>query len=253
MELSLSLSLSLPYCPAFGDPGNHGTARSLGTTMSHNFGTGYKGHRSWAKQPCATSFEPEKARQNKFHNVGHGVVYSKPLALEDNGFGTINQSVNSALKKEAYKIPDKRGVAAEFDKRDQKRPQKKFIATTTNTSNFPNFLEEAFKVTSLSENQFRPLFERLDVDGSGFIDLSETTALLTEVLGEIPPQRTIDRFMKFFDANADGKVSWEEFSAGLARVKELSMQDVSTGSGRMVQVHCSNLVTYHLQNPHTHT
>jgi len=203
--------------------------------MSHNFGTGYKGHRSWATQPCSTSFEPEKARLAKFRNVGHGVVYDKALPLEDNGFGTINQSVNAALRKDCYKKPDKRGVAAEFDKRDQKRPQKKFIATTINTCNFPNFLDEAFKVTSLSADDIRPLFERMDADGSGFIDLKEVKNLLTEVMGEIPPQRLIDRFMKFFDANADGRVSWTEFSEGLAKVKELAMQDVNTGSGRMVQ------------------
>jgi len=202
--------------------------------MSHNHGTGYKGHRSWAKQPCSTSFEPEKARLEKFRNVGHGVVYSKPAAMDATGFGTINQSTNSALRKDCYKIPDRRGVAAEFDKRDNKRPQKKFIATSTNTSNFPNFLEEAFKVTSLSEDAIQPLFERLDVDNSGFIDIGEVKALLTEVMGEIPPQRIIERFMKFFDANADGLVSWNEFTSGLTRVKELAMQDVSTGSGRMV-------------------
>jgi hypothetical protein len=203
--------------------------------MSHNFGTGYKGHRSWASQPCATSFEPEKSKMGKFRNVGHGVVYSKPMALEDNGFGTINQATNSVLRKECYKKPDRRGVAAEFDKRDNKRAQKKFIATTTNTSNFPNFLEEAFKVTSLSEEDIRPLFDRLDADSSGYIDLGETTALLTEVMGEVPSQRVIDRFMKFFDTNSDGRVSWHEFSTGLSKVKELAMQDVSTGSGRMVQ------------------
>jgi hypothetical protein len=209
--------------------------------MSHNLGTGYKGHRSFASQPCATSFESEKSKNTKFQNVGHGVVYSKPLPLEDNGFGTIAQATNSALKKECYKKPDRRGVAAEFDKRDNKRPQKKFIASTINTSCFPNFLEEAFKVTSLSEDDIRPLFLRLDTDGSGYIDLQETTNLLTEVMGEAPSQRVVDRFMKFFDSNSDGMVSWDEFSAGLARVKELAVQDVSTGSGRMVKVHFTPL------------
>lgn len=64
-------------------------------------------------------------------------------------------------------------------------------------------------------NDYRAAFERLDSDGSGYIESSEIRHLFDDVYGGKAPQVEIDAFMQFFDQNNDGKVSWEEFEKGL--------------------------------------
>ena len=64
-------------------------------------------------------------------------------------------------------------------------------------------------------SQYKEAFDRLDKNRSGYIEASEIAALLADVYDGAPPKFEIEQFIKYFDANNDGKVSWEEFKLGL--------------------------------------
>lgn len=70
----------------------------------------------------------------------------------------------------------------------------------------------------LSLQDYKDAFDRVDTDGSGYIELSEIQNLFKEAYGgeDDIPAYEIRAFLEFFDTNEDGKVSWEEFEQGLA-------------------------------------
>jgi len=72
---------------------------------------------------------------------------------------------------------------------------------------------------------YREAFDRLDKDKSGYIDTNEIEALLTDVYDGAVPGFEIDAFMKFFDSNHDGRISWEEFEKGLGNLTEKEAKD----------------------------
>ena len=68
----------------------------------------------------------------------------------------------------------------------------------------------------VSIEDYKEAFDRLDVDQSGYIDSSEIQTLFEQVYGDgKAPNFEIDAFMKYFDSNNDGKISWDEFEHGL--------------------------------------
>jgi EF-hand domain pair/Protein of unknown function (DUF760) len=64
-------------------------------------------------------------------------------------------------------------------------------------------------------NEYKDAFERLDTDKSGYIESSEVAKLLDDVYDGKAPEFEVQTFMKFFDQNNDGKISWDEFERGL--------------------------------------
>ena len=66
-----------------------------------------------------------------------------------------------------------------------------------------------------SLDDYKAAFEKLDSDGSGYIETSEIQALFDDVYGEKAPSFETEAFLEFFDQNKDGKISWEEFEQGL--------------------------------------
>jgi EF-hand domain pair/Protein of unknown function (DUF760) len=62
---------------------------------------------------------------------------------------------------------------------------------------------------------YKDAFERLDTDNSGYIESSEVAKLLDDVYDGKAPEFEIQTFIKFFDKNNDGKISWDEFERGL--------------------------------------
>lgn len=65
---------------------------------------------------------------------------------------------------------------------------------------------------------YRTAFGRLDTDRSGYIESKEVEALLSDVYdGEIPKYE-VEAFLRFFDSNKDGRISWDEFEKGLGAV-----------------------------------
>ena len=68
---------------------------------------------------------------------------------------------------------------------------------------------------------YKDAFERVDSDGSGYIEANEVEDLFSEVNDGKPPEKfEIDAFVKFFDENKDGRISWEEFQRGLFGMAE---------------------------------
>jgi len=64
-------------------------------------------------------------------------------------------------------------------------------------------------------DDYRDAFDELDADGSGYIDRGEIRDLLDDVYDGKTPAFEVEAFLKFFDSNNDGKISWEEFERGL--------------------------------------
>lgn len=74
---------------------------------------------------------------------------------------------------------------------------------------------------SATVEDYKRAFDKLDQDNSGYIESDEVEVLLADVYGNegIPPFE-VDVFLKFFDSNRDGKISWGEFERGLGVVAE---------------------------------
>jgi hypothetical protein len=68
---------------------------------------------------------------------------------------------------------------------------------------------------SATLQDYKDAFERLDADNSGYIESSEVADLLDDVYDGKVPEFEIQTFIKFFDQNNDGKISWSEFERGL--------------------------------------
>ena len=66
-----------------------------------------------------------------------------------------------------------------------------------------------------SVEEFKSAFDRLDVDNSGYIEAREIDGLLADVYDGAAPAFEVKTFLRFFDVNRDGKISWEEFERGL--------------------------------------
>eukprot|EP00577_Skeletonema_sp_RCC1716_P000521 CAMPEP_0113439352 /NCGR_PEP_ID=MMETSP0013_2-20120614/38420_1 /TAXON_ID=2843 ORGANISM="Skeletonema costatum, Strain 1716" /NCGR_SAMPLE_ID=MMETSP0013_2 /ASSEMBLY_ACC=CAM_ASM_000158 /LENGTH=548 /DNA_ID=CAMNT_0000330101 /DNA_START=799 /DNA_END=2445 /DNA_ORIENTATION=- /assembly_acc=CAM_ASM_000158 len=66
--------------------------------------------------------------------------------------------------------------------------------------------------------EYRAAFQRLDTDGSGYLERDEIEALLADVYEGDAPAFEINTFVQFFDSNNDGRVSWEEFERGFGIV-----------------------------------
>jgi len=75
--------------------------------------------------------------------------------------------------------------------------------------------------------EYKKAFDRLDIDSSGYIDISEVETLLSDVYDNNEaneadtnvPKYEIQAFMNHFDTNNDNKISWKEFEEGLGAMK----------------------------------
>ena len=79
-------------------------------------------------------------------------------------------------------------------------------------------LRDIMNIRSTNIEEYRKAFNRIDKDGSGFIEASEVEELLEDVYGEKPPAFEVHSFLRFFDENRDGRVSWSEFEKGLGAI-----------------------------------
>jgi len=68
---------------------------------------------------------------------------------------------------------------------------------------------------SATLQDYKDAFGRLDGDNSGYIETSEVAELLDDVYDGKTPAFEINAFMRFFDQDSDGKISWQEFERGL--------------------------------------
>jgi len=173
-------------------------------------------------------------RDTKFMQVGHGVVYKKGAPTAGSPYGTINQSKQGEVQPGHYKIPDRRGVAAMADSRDSKK-SKPFIATTTAGNSYLNFRMDVQTLKSIPKEQYREAFDRIDTNQSGFIEGTEVREFLKAALNREPAKNHVDIFVKYFDSNEDGKISWDEFEDGFPEIVGLLEEFTKPNSGgRMV-------------------
>jgi hypothetical protein len=68
---------------------------------------------------------------------------------------------------------------------------------------------------SATLQDYKDAFDRLDSDGSGYIESFEVKDMLDDLYAGKTPAFEVDTFLNFFDQNQDGKISWEEFERGL--------------------------------------
>ena len=67
----------------------------------------------------------------------------------------------------------------------------------------------------------------MDLDKSGFIENSEVEQLLREVYEDVPPFE-VATFVELFDTDGDGRISWDEFIAGLGGNTDGTNADLSS-------------------------
>lgn len=132
---------------------------------------------------------------------------------------SLSGEFGRTLKPTDYVVPTKTGPKGAGSSVSS-APSHRFIAKSMYTGSFPDFVQEALSLKAHSEEEYRAAFERVDVDGSGFITLDEVADLLRTVLGSEPTDFQVKSFFGYFDGNADGKISWDEFRSGLGGVSE---------------------------------
>jgi len=67
-------------------------------------------------------------------------------------------------------------------------------------------------------DDYRQAFCKLDTDESGYIESVEVEDLLSDVYKGDIPKYEVEAFLRFFDSNKDGKISWNEFESGLGAI-----------------------------------
>eukprot|EP00499_Haloplacidia_sp_CaronLabIsolate_P006053 CAMPEP_0196775998 /NCGR_PEP_ID=MMETSP1104-20130614/4366_1 /TAXON_ID=33652 /ORGANISM="Cafeteria sp., Strain Caron Lab Isolate" /LENGTH=343 /DNA_ID=CAMNT_0042146169 /DNA_START=1 /DNA_END=1032 /DNA_ORIENTATION=+ len=127
-------------------------------------------------------------------------------------------TMQRAVKRSDYKVPDRRGVMATNDRRPP--PPRRFIARSTYQDHFEDFMAGVEVLSRYGEEEYRRAFDALDTDGSGSIERSEVATLFRRVMRSEPPKFAVDQFMLLFDRNKDDRVSWDEFKLGLERVRK---------------------------------
>lgn len=78
---------------------------------------------------------------------------------------------------------------------------------------------------SATLDDYKRAFDKIDEDGSGFIESAEIEALLSDVYEDETPAFEVETFLQFFDSNNDGRISWEEFERGLGVVADQTVAD----------------------------
>jgi len=77
-------------------------------------------------------------------------------------------------------------------------------------------LRQLLNLKTRSTDEYREAFSRVDLDDSGYIEVSEVKKLLEEVYGEDDvPNFEVSTFVTLFDTDRDGKISWDEFANAL--------------------------------------
>lgn len=105
-------------------------------------------------------------------------------------------------------------------------------------------IREIMKLPSITKQpslkEYKRAFDRMDTDGSGYIEREEVEALLRKVYAtdfeskDSVPAYEVKAFVDFFDRNKDGKISWAEFEYGLGIVGQTKKDDgmkALSGSG----------------------
>ena len=92
------------------------------------------------------------------------------------------------------------------------------------------------KGKSLTLDDYRDAFDRVDTDGNGYIEVSEIQTLFQEIYGEEKvPTYEVSAFLEFFDQNQDGKISWDEFEKGFGAAMATAKSGKKDFATRMLE------------------
>lgn len=95
----------------------------------------------------------------------------------------------------------------------------KFIGRSMSSMTHADFRGQLKVLESKSEAELRDIFSRFDVDRSGYIEGREILTVVAALYGtDEAEDRAVRLFRAHFDSNKDGKISWDEFKAGVAAV-----------------------------------
>lgn len=151
------------------------------------------------------------------------------LLMQDSPRDTLNDFFSSASPEVAEAMKDAvtgllgglpRDLQTEFKTTTERLMALSTMLQTTGymfrNAEYVLTLLELLDIRSRSTSQYRAAFDRIDTDGDGSISTSEVLDLLTSFYeGEAPPNFEVESFMRFFDRNFDGKITWDEFSSAL--------------------------------------
>ena len=76
-------------------------------------------------------------------------------------------------------------------------------------------IRRILRLKSRSREEYHEVFDRLDVDGSGFIEVAEVKKLFDDVYDGDTPLFEVNSFISLFDADSDGRISRDEFAQAL--------------------------------------
>lgn len=96
-------------------------------------------------------------------------------------------------------------------------PAKKFFADTASNADYVNFQRQIEAFAAEDPEDYRALFSSMDLDQNGSLDKKELERALRR--RNAKSQYIADNLMAHFDKNRDGKVTFEEFKAGLSKAK----------------------------------
>uniref|UniRef100_A0A7S2TRH2 EF-hand domain-containing protein n=1 Tax=Lotharella oceanica TaxID=641309 RepID=A0A7S2TRH2_9EUKA len=85
---------------------------------------------------------------------------------------------------------------------------------------FSHNLLKNMNMSKFTEEEFEKAFKSIDKDGNGYISIDEVRYLLTSLYSmKNPPEEEVKMFVKFFDKNKDGKITYEEFKEAVPKLK----------------------------------
>lgn len=109
------------------------------------------------------------------------------------------------------------------------------------------------KLTSRSPDEYREAFERIDTDGSGYIDQAEVGAVFQEVFGRIEVPELVRRqnvmaFLELCDINRDNEISWDEFKDALGVMETNSLPEPASSDEEVAKLVLSGNITVHMDD-----
>ncbi|CAM9631459.1 unnamed protein product, partial [Discosporangium mesarthrocarpum] len=158
--------------------------------------------------------------------IGHGVVYKDAPPRDISTMTTFGAEAFSNVERGDYRVPDRRGVSANHASIPPGERSKPFLHTTVYGDTFRDFVEEVERLERVPEDEYENAFKRQAAEKE-WVDIRKMPELITSVLGRQVQHWVLDRMLKVFEQNRDGRVRWMDLKEGLRRMMESNRRDVT--------------------------